>query len=347
MLASPSRGPGPVSTSVLARQAFPSASLSTYPMASTFIAGRSRSASASLRTRSCDSGERSVEHSAKDMLAVIDLPGPIEVETVASVDWVVPRKGLINLDNPRARAAGLADGLEPIQIYFHALRHPTRGLFLVDTGVERAQRDRPDKAAFRGLVASQMHLEALKVQVALGDWFAAHPGSVAGVFLTHLHPDHLTGMADVAAGTPVYAGPGEPSERGFVNIFLQPNIDRALAGKGLLAPWLGARPHRRQHRLPPPHAARPGAPHRRRLPHALGMGPRRGAWLLLQRRAAQRRERGSPGAVGRRASGRRGEARSPAVMAPPPLGLGHRSHAGATSTATSGSRGSDRTTWNS
>jgi N-acyl homoserine lactone hydrolase len=178
-----------------------------------------------------------VARPAKDMLAVIDDPGPIEVETVASADWVVPREGLINLDHPRARAAGLTDGLEPIQVYFHALRHPTRGLFLVDTGMERALRDRPDQAAFRGLVASQMHLETLKVHVALGDWLAAHPGPVAGVFLTHLHPDHLTGMADVASGTPVHAGPGEANERGFVNLFLQPNIDRALAGKGLLSAW--------------------------------------------------------------------------------------------------------------
>jgi N-acyl homoserine lactone hydrolase len=178
-----------------------------------------------------------VARPAKDMLAVLDQPGPIEVETVASADWVVPRKGLINLDHPRARAAGLTDGLEPIQVFFHALRHPSRGLFLVDTGMERALRDHPDQAAFRGLVASQMHLEALKVHVALGDWLAAHPGPVAGVFLTHLHPDHLTGMADVAAGTPVHAGPGEASERGFVNVFLQPNIDRALAGKGLLSAW--------------------------------------------------------------------------------------------------------------
>ena len=178
-----------------------------------------------------------VARPARDMLAVIDVPGPIEVETVASADWVVPREGLINLDHPRARAAGLTSGLEPIQVFFHALRHPTRGLFLVDTGMERALRDHPDQAAFRGLVAAQMHLEGLKVHVALGDWLAANPGPVAGVFLTHLHPDHLTGMADVAAGTPVHAGPGEASERGFVNVFLQPNIDRALAGKGTLSAW--------------------------------------------------------------------------------------------------------------
>jgi glyoxylase-like metal-dependent hydrolase (beta-lactamase superfamily II) len=178
-----------------------------------------------------------VARSSRELLAVIDQPGPIEVETVVGADWVVPREGLLNLDHPRARAAGLKDGLEPIQVYFHAVRHPTRGLFLVDTGIERALRDHPDQAAFRGLVASQMHLEAMKIRVALGDWLAAQPGPVAGVFLTHLHPDHLSGMADVAAGTPVFAGPGEAGERALVNLFLQPNIDRALAGKGPLAAW--------------------------------------------------------------------------------------------------------------
>jgi N-acyl homoserine lactone hydrolase len=178
-----------------------------------------------------------VARPSRDLLAVIDQPGPVEIETIASADWVVPRKGLLNLDNPRARQAGLKDELEPIQVYFHAIRHPTRGLFLVDTGIERALRDHPDQAAFRGLVASVAHLDALKIHLPLGDWLQAHPGPVAGLFLTHLHPDHLTGMADVAAGTPIYAGPGEASEHAFLNIFLQPNIDRALQGKGPLAEW--------------------------------------------------------------------------------------------------------------
>src|SRR5688500_6568671 len=50
-------------------------------------------------------------------------PGPLSVETVVSADWVVVRSGLVDLDHPEAKAAGLRDGDEPIQIVFHALRH--------------------------------------------------------------------------------------------------------------------------------------------------------------------------------------------------------------------------------
>ncbi len=181
--------------------------------------------------------ELGVARRAADLLAVIDAPGPVELETVVSAEWAVELGGLLNLEHPRARAAGRVNGEEPIHVYFHALRHPTRGLFVVDTGVERAMRDRPDEAAFRGVVASRMHMEKMKVRAALGDWLAARGEPLRGVLLTHLHPDHLTGLADAPAGTPVYVGPGDVSERGLLQIVLRPNVDRALAGKPPLGVW--------------------------------------------------------------------------------------------------------------
>lgn len=172
-----------------------------------------------------------------DLLAVVDRPGPLTVETVGSGDWAVDRSGLVNLGAPAAKAADLRDGPEPIQIYFHVVRHPSRGTFLVDTGVERALRDAPDRAAVRGLAARFMHLERLTVRRPLGDWLAAERAPVRAVLFTHLHLDHVTGAPDLPAGTPLYTGPGEATTRAFRNLFVRGPTDRALEGQGPLRPW--------------------------------------------------------------------------------------------------------------
>lgn len=172
---------------------------------------------------------------AADWEAQLDTPGPVTVSTVASADWQVPLSGLLDLDDPAARAAGLEEREEPIQVFFHVIEHPTHGLFLVDTGVETALRDDPERAAVRGLVADQAHVEKLVFHAPLGEWLAGRP--VAGVMLTHLHLDHVTGMADVPPGTPVYTGPGETGATSPLNLVLRPTVDRALAGKGTIQEW--------------------------------------------------------------------------------------------------------------
>lgn len=167
--------------------------------------------------------------------AQMDVPGPIEVETIVGADWEVDRSGVIDLGDPRA--AGLVDGPEPIQVYAHALRHPTAGLFLIDTGVERALFADPDHAAIRGLVASAGHLDRMREGTAMGDWLDAHAATpVAAVLLTHLHLDHVAGLADVPASVPVILGEGETSHRHWMNVLTQPSIDRAL-GEHPLETW--------------------------------------------------------------------------------------------------------------
>ncbi len=178
-----------------------------------------------------------VPRPARAMEASLAEPGPIVVETVVGADWRVERGGLINLDHPRARAAGLSGGDEPVQIYLHALRHPTRGLFLIDTGVERALARDPSRAAIRGVVASAMHLEAMRFGADTASWLAEQPAPPAGVLLTHLHLDHVSGAPDLPPGTPIYAGPGETRAREALHLFTQPNVDRALGGLGPINEW--------------------------------------------------------------------------------------------------------------
>lgn len=171
-----------------------------------------------------------VSRSSKELLAVIDQPGPLSLKTVVSSDWAIDRSGLINLDHPRARQAGLKDGDEPIQIYFHVLQHPQRGTFIVDTGVENALRDAPDQAVLHGFLASAMHTDKLRIHAPLGAYLAANNLTLAGVLLTHLHADHVMGLPDIARNTPLYVGPGEAQARGFMNVAAQPVTNDFLEG---------------------------------------------------------------------------------------------------------------------
>lgn len=171
-----------------------------------------------------------------DLEAVLDLPGPWTAETVASAQWQVDLGGLLDLGDPRAQAAGLEDRLEPIEVYFHALQHPTRGLYLVDSGVEMAERDHPETARVQGLVRRFMHADLLRVTMPLGLWLRSQPHQPAGLFLTHLHMDHIWGMPDLGP-LPIYVGPGESTARSFEHLFVQGPTDDLLRGHASVREW--------------------------------------------------------------------------------------------------------------
>lgn len=169
--------------------------------------------------------------------AVVDAPGPVTVETVIGADWQVPLSGLVNLDHPAAKAEHLVDRDEPIQVAFHALHHPTRGTFLIDTGVERAIFDAPDEAVIRGVAARVANIGKMKRRIDTKTWLDRQKQPIGGVFLTHLHVDHISGMRDLPSGTPVFVGPGEARARSFENLFVAPIVDRALELKPALSVW--------------------------------------------------------------------------------------------------------------
>ncbi|MFZ5441266.1 MAG: MBL fold metallo-hydrolase [Myxococcota bacterium] len=188
-----------------------------------------------VTTHATEAATQGVKRSSAELVAALATPGPVELETVNSADWEVDRSGLINLGSPTAKDAGLVDGAEPIHIFFHVLRHPTQGTFIVDTGVETALRDAPEKSAMSGLVRSAMHMEKLRVHQPLGEWVAKE--TLRGVFLTHLHADHIAGMRDVPNDVPVFTGPGEAAASSAMNAFVRGTTDKALEGKGKLREW--------------------------------------------------------------------------------------------------------------
>ncbi|WP_437278530.1 MBL fold metallo-hydrolase [Sorangium sp. So ce375] len=166
------------------------------------------------------------------MEALLDQAGPVSVETVVSARWETSRAGLINLAHERA--AGLTDGPEPVDITFHALAHPARGLYLIDTGAPQAlaASDHPLRT---GPVGQALNFGALRVEASLGAWRGDR--ALAGVLLTHLHIDHVLGLADVARDVPIFVGPGESTFESPFHALTRPAVDQLLEGRAPLEEW--------------------------------------------------------------------------------------------------------------
>lgn len=165
--------------------------------------------------------------------ALAATPGPVTVESVVSADWEVPRSGVLNLEHPEAVKAGLVDDAEPIHIPFHVLRHPKHGTFLIDTGVERAWGDPEGEPAISSMVQMAMNTDALKVRKALATWLEETNEVIAGVFITHLHLDHVMGLPDLPKDVPLYVGPSETDYDGWQAWFLRGSMDELLEGRAL------------------------------------------------------------------------------------------------------------------
>ncbi len=167
-------------------------------------------------------------------------PGPIRFERLVVADWEVDRSGLINLDHPRAREAGLDSGPEPIQIFLYVVDHPSFGTYLVDSGVESGFSEGQRNPRVGRIVDLAMNTGALRVHMTTADWLADRQhegGALAGVFLTHIHLDHIMGLPDLPPDTPVYVGPGETRASAFLNLFTRGTLDAMLDGKGPLREW--------------------------------------------------------------------------------------------------------------
>lgn len=171
------------------------------------------------------------------MEALLEQPGPIQLETINSAEWAVPLAGLLNLKSPAAIAAGLKDRDEPIQVYVHLLKHPQHGNFFVDTGVSKKLLDDPGKEGVSWLILKGMPLEKLRLNKGTAEILQNLHEKLAGVFFTHLHIDHISGMPDIPNEVPLYIGATESTEKNWKNMVVQGTSDQLLSNKHALQEW--------------------------------------------------------------------------------------------------------------
>jgi glyoxylase-like metal-dependent hydrolase (beta-lactamase superfamily II) len=171
------------------------------------------------------------------MEKLIDVPGPITVETINSADWTVSLAGLLNLKSEVAQRAHLSDRPKPIHVFAHVLHHPKFGTFLVDTGVSQQLIGDLSGHGVSWPVRVFMPLEKMRVKASTAQIIARNAGGIQGIFFTHLHVDHIAGMPDVPGSVPLYVGRSEMTQTSFQNAFVRSTTTRLFEGKTDLQEW--------------------------------------------------------------------------------------------------------------
>jgi len=171
------------------------------------------------------------------LLQLIDQPGPIVFNKHLVAHWQVDRAGLINLKHPKAQAAGLNAGLEKIELYTYTIKHPRHGTFLVDSGISERFINAAENEDVSMIVKAAMNIGALKVVKTTKAIAEEQAGGIKGVFLSHIHMDHIMGISDLPEQTPIYIGPGDAGFSAMMNVFTQGTTDRLLGNKRKLKEW--------------------------------------------------------------------------------------------------------------
>jgi len=162
----------------------------------------------------------------------------ISVNKVKSANWKVPLSGLLNLDADAAKHAGLEDHDENIQIYTFHLTHPLHGDFLIDTGVSDQFYNDPQSLGIPNWLGSIYGLEKLTLLTATDDYIKEQGLDLKGVFLTHLHFDHISGMSAIDKQVPLYIGQGEAQETYLLYAATRRATDIMLEGRPELREWV-------------------------------------------------------------------------------------------------------------
>jgi glyoxylase-like metal-dependent hydrolase (beta-lactamase superfamily II) len=161
----------------------------------------------------------------------------ISVDKVKSANWKVPLSGLLNLDADAAKHAGLEDHDEDIQIFTFHIKHPLHGDFLIDTGVSHQFYNDPQSLGIPSWLASGYGLENMTILTATDDYIKQNNLDLKGVFLTHLHLDHISGMSAIDKHVPLYVGEGETEESYFLYAATRCATDTMLNGRPSLQEW--------------------------------------------------------------------------------------------------------------
>jgi len=153
---------------------------------------------------------------------ILSNPGDITIEAMETGHLIISNMFFLNMKHPNAR--GLKKETITVPVYCHLIRHSTHGDFLVDAGLDKSFQDDPHgnirgplRKLFWPLKSYQKKGQDIGTQI-------KEKGiDLKGVFFTHLHMDHISGMQHLSKDIRPVIGKGEP-DYSFGPLFYQDNF---------------------------------------------------------------------------------------------------------------------------
>lgn len=138
-----------------------------------------------------------------------DSPSLITVKQIHSGDFKVPLSNALNLEHPSCTE--LEDIEIEVPVFAYLIHHAKYGYFLIDSGCDSSFVNN-SYGSMRGLlVPAFIPKTALKPEDTIEKELSDVLGDIQGVFFTHLHPDHTSGVSTLPKNRIYVAGKGEES----------------------------------------------------------------------------------------------------------------------------------------
>lgn len=165
------------------------------------------------------------QSSAQNWEEVFKKPCPITVESFVTAEATIKKGGALNLNHPKAE--GIKNESIKALVLAHWVRHQEFGDYFIDAGMDSSYQKRR-YGQYRGLLVRFLLGKCVQEEGQdIGSLIQKHQINLKGVFFTHLHFDHISGVKDLPKDSSIRytAGKGEAHlmiKKGF--LFRSPNF---------------------------------------------------------------------------------------------------------------------------
>jgi N-acyl homoserine lactone hydrolase len=145
--------------------------------------------------------------SMKSWTEIFRKPGPVTLQSFKTGTVIINRRGTINPNHPRIH--DLEDEELEVPVMAHWIHHEEFGDYLIDAGLDASYSKDPRgnvRGLLAGFLADEFHQdENQNIEFHL----KKNQVKLKGVFLSHLHSDHMAGVRELPKNIPYVVGKGE------------------------------------------------------------------------------------------------------------------------------------------